>query len=106
MKINFIHSPWIVNPNMSPFSSGAKNIQPHPTGLLHEAVHDHQEVLDARALCGCVVATDLSEDIGTKVGSEEVVDYTEAKPIDMIHKYVSQVDYTTFKKQKFLLTRG
>ena len=43
--------------------------------------------------------------IGTKVGSEEVIDDTEGKPIDMIHKNVTQVDYTTFPKQKFLLTQ-
>ena len=90
---------------MSPFSSGAKNIQPYPTGLLHEAVHDHQEVLDARALCSCVMAGDLSVHMGTQVGSEEVIDDTEGKPIDMIHKNVTQVDYTTFPKQKFLLTQ-
>ena len=91
---------------MSACSSRAKDIQPHPSGLLHEAVHDHQEVLYARALCGCVLACDLFENMGTKVGSEEVVDYTEAEPIGMIHKYVSQVDYSTFPKEKFFLMRG
>ena len=36
--------------------------------------------------------------IGTKVGSEEVIDDTEAKHIDMIHKYVIQVYYRTFQQ--------
>ena len=83
---------------MSPCSSTSKNIQPLPAGLLHHAVHDHQEVIDARALRGCVVAGELSENMGTKVCSEEVIDDTEAKPIGMIHKYVSQVDDMTFPK--------
>ena len=105
-KINIFHPPWIINPNMHPCSSRAKNFQAHPAGLLHHAVHDHLDLLDAWALCGCILAGDLFEHIGTKIGFEKVVNYTEAKPIDMIHKYVSQVEYTTFPKNKFLLPWG
>jgi hypothetical protein len=46
-----------------------------PAELLHQAVHHHQEVLDAWALCG----GDIFEIMGTKVGSGQVSDDTEAK---------------------------
>ena len=71
---------------MSPCSSKPKDIQTLPAGLLHQAVHNHQEALDAWAFCSCTLAVDLSEHMGTKVGSKEVVDDTEAKPIDMVHE--------------------
>ena len=71
---------------MPPCTSKPKNVQPHPAGLLHQTIQDHQQSLDALALCGRVPAADLSLNMGTKVGSKEVVNDTEAKPIDMINK--------------------
>ena len=89
---------------MPPCSSKSKNIQPPPTWLLHQAVHDHQEALDPRALCGGALAVHLSENMGTKAGPKEVIDDTEAKSANMVHKDVGQVNDTGFPENEFLLT--
>ena len=83
---------------MPPCSSKSENIQALPTWLLHQAVHDHQEALDPRALGGGALAVYLSENMGTKAGPKEVIDDTEAKPVEMINKDFWQVQNTRFPK--------